>query len=178
MLLVASMALASGCIFSPDKKPPTVKPPVIYPPQTSPLSTLEKLALAYEARDSIATFAVYDQDYAGTSTDPSQPTPIVEFTRAQEVSHVKRLHDDPNIVGVTLDLGPSNTWTELPPNASDPPEWRIITTNFQLVEITVGGGTSNNNFRSSNQQIEWAFKPTTVGSTTTWTVIRWTEIAN
>ena len=173
-LLALSLVLASGCIFSPDQKPPKVKPPVEYLAPTSPQNVLQNLVMAYSARDSIATFAVYDPAYEGTSTDPSAPIPIVQFTRAQEVSHVKRLHDDPNIVSVSIDLGQPATWVFLPPNPSDP-TWEIIDTNFQSIEIR---DITTFTYQSSNRQIEWAFKPTTVGSTTTWTVIRWTEIAN
>lgn len=176
LLLVSCIALASGCIFSPDKKPPKVTPPIEYEPPISPANVLMNLVKAYNGRDSVATKAVYNENYQGTSTDPSQPTPIVQFTRASEVSHVKNLHDNPDIVSVLLDLGQPGTWQVLPPNASDPPDWVIINTNFQRVEIT--DGSQQATYLSSNQQLEWAFKPDTTGSTTTWTVIRWTERTN
>ena len=175
VLFVCTLALASGCIFSPEQKPPKTKPPVEYLEPISPQNVLQNLVKSYKARDSIATAVVYDVDYTGSSTDPSAPTPIVDFNQAKEISHVKRLHDDPNIVSVDLDLGPVATWQVLPPNASDPSDWKIINTNFQSVEIR---DVSTFTYQSSNRQIEWAFKPKTVGTTTTWTVIRWTEIAN
>ena len=176
LLLAVSLALASGCIFSPDVKPPKVKPPVEYLPPTSPANVLLNLVTAYVGRDSIETLAVYDELYKGTSTDPSAPIPIVDFTRAQEVSHVKNLHDNPNIVSVSLDLGLPNTWQVLPPDASDP-TWPIIDTNFQTIEIR--DASKSLIYQSSGRQIEWKFKPTPhAGSDTTWTVIRWTEIAN
>jgi len=176
LLLVSSLALASGCIFSPEKKPPKITPPIEYLAPISPANVLQNLVKAYNGRDSIQTKVVYDINYQGTSTNPSDPQPIVGFTRPQEVSHVKHLHDNPDIVSVSLDLGPPDTWIVLDANASDPPDWKIINTNFQKVEITDGSKALT--YQSSNQQLEWAFKPTTVGSTTTWTVIRWTEIAN
>ena len=79
-------------------------------------------------------------------------------------------------MSVNLDLGQPPTWVVLPPNASDPPEWKIINTNFQTVTIR---DITSFTYESSNRQIEWAFKPTAVApGDTTWSVIRWTEIAN
>ncbi|HET9950381.1 MAG TPA: hypothetical protein VFS09_01175 [Candidatus Eisenbacteria bacterium] len=176
LLLVSSLALTSGCIFSPDKKPPTVKPPIEYLAPVSPGNVLLNLIKSYEARDSIQTGLVYDADYQGSSTDPSLPQPTVNFLREDEIHHVHRLHDDPNIVGVTLDLGPTATWVVLPPNAGDPADWVVINTNIQTVQIT--DNAQGTNYASSNRLIEWTFKPTTNGSTTTWTVIRWTERIN
>jgi len=176
LLVLIALALASGCIFSPEQKPPKVKAPIEYLDPISPQNVLQNLVKAYKGRDSIATSAVYDNEYTGSSTDPSAPEPIVEFNKAQEVSHVHRLHDDPNIVNVDLDLGPPETWQVLDANASDPPEWKIINTNFQKVEIR---DITSFTYESSNRQIEWAFKPTRTSSgDTTWTVRRWTEIAN
>jgi len=173
-LLLVSALLASGCIFSPDKKPPKKIPPVVYPLQTSPEFTLDKLVKAYNERDSIATMAVYDTSYTGSSTDPKNVIPPVSLTYRDEIDHVHRLHDDPNIVSVSLDLGPEYSWRREPAKASDPPDWAIINSNFQSVLINlVGGGGSG----STNQIIEFAFKPTvTAPGDTIWRVIRWTEI--
>lgn len=184
LLLVALAALAamSGCIFSPDKKEPRkTGTPLQYLKPISPRSALENLVAAYKNRDSVQTAVVYANDYTGTSTDPSLPTQIPAFTRTDEIRHVGRLKLDPNIVSVFLDLGATNTWQELPGYASDPPEWKIIPINNQTVRIEdISRATT---WQSQNQVIEYTFKPTAVpgapaAEDTTWTVVRWTEIAN
>jgi hypothetical protein len=169
---------ASGCIFSPDTKPPKVKPPIEYLAPISPQNVLQNLVKAYNGRDSIETMALYDDQYVGSSTssDPTAPYPPYEFNKAMEVSHVHALHDNPNIVNVAIDLGAPATWLVLSPDANDP-EWPIIYTNYQSIEIR--DASKSLIYQSSNRQIQWKFKPTAhAGSDTTWAVIRWTETAN
>ncbi len=182
ILLLAALALLSGCIFSPEKKaPPKTIPPLEYLKPISPSNALENLVAAYKNRDSVQTAVVYAIGYTGTSTDPSLPSQIPAFSRTDEIRHVGRLKLDPNIVSVFLDLGAPNTWQELPGYASDPPEWRIIPINNQTVRIEdISRATT---WQSQNQVIEYTFKPTAVpgapaAEDTTWTVVRWTEIAN
>jgi hypothetical protein len=143
---------------------------------TSPANVLQNLTKAYVNRDSIATRAVYDDLYKGTGFDPSLPTPNVEFTKSMEVSHVRRLHDDPDIVSVQLDLGAASTWQVLPGNATDAPGTMVIPIQYHLLrieDVSVGGSYE----LSPDSQIEFGFKPTrTASGDTTWAVIRWTEV--
>ena len=145
------------------------------------MSALQNLVAAYQNRDSVQTDSVYANDYDGTSTDPSLPTQIPAFSKTDEVRHVGRLKLDPNIVSVFLDLGAPNTWQVLDGYASDPVGWKIIPINNQTVRIEdISRATT---WQSQNQVIEYTFKPTFVPGApaeedTTWTVVRWTEIAN
>lgn len=182
ILFLAALTLLSGCIFSPEKKAPRKTVPKIeYLKPISPSSALQNLIAAYQNRDSVQTDLVYADDYDGTSTDPSLPTQIPAFSKADEVRHVGRLKLDPNIVSVFLDLGSLGTWQVLDGYASDPPGWKIIPINNQTVRIEdISRATT---WQSQNQVIEYTFKPTFVPGApaeedTTWTVVRWTEIAN
>jgi len=178
---LVALVLLAGCIFSPERKPPTVKAPLSYLKPTSPQDVLQNLIASYVNRDSVQTRLVYDASYVGTSIDPSAPDPIPDFTREDEIRHVGRLKLDPNIVTVFLDLGANGTWEVLDGNASDPPGWKIIPINSQTVRIEdIALSTT---WQSLNQVIEYTFKPTDVpgapaGEDTTWTVVRWTEFAN
>ena len=170
-----SLLLLAGCIFSPDRKPPK-DVTVIYPVADSPGNTLQKLILAYNNRDSVRTGEVYDVNYQGSSADPSQPTPVYQFTRASEISHVKRLHDDQNIVNVSLDLGPSNAWQLLPGLATDPPGTIVIPIQYATISVK---DVSAAEYVFKPVTMEYAFKPTEISpGVTHWTVIRWTETAN
>lgn len=177
LLIPAALALLSGCIFSPERKEPKPKPPIEYLAPTFPQNVLQNLIMAYVESDSIQTKIVYDEFYEGTSIDPSAPIPLFNFTRANEVSHVKNLHDDPNIVSIFLDLGAPGTWERLGGNASDPPGWAIIPIPSQKIRIEdIARFTI---WESVNRVIEYTFKPTVSSpGDTTWTVVRWTEIAN
>jgi len=151
--------------------------PIIIPLPTSPQNVLQNLAKAYVERDSIETAAVYDIAYQGTSNDPSSPTPILNFSRADEIRHVSALHNNPNIVSVSLDLGPATSWQRMPPNASDPPGWAVIPIPASVVQLSDVG--SNTVYTSTNRTMEFTFKPTVSSpGDTTWTVVRWTEFAN
>ena len=178
-LFLVGLVLLSGCIFSPDRKKAVPPPPLPeYLEPISPQNVLQNLIASYVARDSIETKVVYDIDYKGTSSDPSQPTPLPEFTRAIEVSHVHRLKVDPNIVSVLLDLGAPGTWQLLDGNSSDPLGSKIIQINSQTVRIEDITVTT---YVSTNQVMEYAFKPTAVPGApadrdTTWQVIRWKEL--
>lgn len=141
---------------------------------TSPQNVLENLVTAYNNRDSIQTRAVYDSFYVGTSTNPSAPEPIPSFSRADEIHHVHRLHDDTNIVSVSLDLGQRSAWQRLPADASDPPDWAVIPIQYALVRIE---DVSNSTTYEANRSVmEFRFKPrVTAPGDTTWTVVGWDE---
>jgi len=107
-LLIAALAAIAGCSdddggeggFRPLPQP-TVE-------LASPEITLGMLQHAYEARDSVTTARVYDESYAGASTDLNDPpgSQTVTFSRADEIRHVGALAKSMSITGVTCDLGP------------------------------------------------------------------------
>lgn len=147
----------------------------------SPQNTLKNLISAYTWRDSVETGVVYDGDYQGTSANPSAPTPVSTFTRADEIRHVGRLKLDANIVSVFVDLGSPTTWQVLDGNASDPPGWKVIQIASQTVQIE--DISTFTTWVSRNNLIEYTFKPDSIpgapaAEDTVWSVVRWTEIAN
>jgi hypothetical protein len=177
ILFLAALA-ATGCLFSPDKKAPPKKTPIVYPPRRSPQEALEFMKAAYEDRDSAQTFVIYDVNYQGTSTDPSAPIPVSNFTRADEVRHVGALKLSLNVTSVRLDLGPSATWVRLPPDAADPPEWAVIQINSGKVEISdVDRGVT---YEAASNPMTYTFKPTpdpAAPGDSIWTIVKWTEFA-
>ncbi len=177
ILLSISFLALSGCIFNPDRKPPSKPKPIMYLAPISPRNVLQNMITAYTGRDSVGTAAVYDVSYQGTSNDPGAPIPIVQFSKDDEVRHVGRLKLDPNIVSVFLDLGQVSTWQRLDASAGDPPGWAVIpitASRVQIEDISV-----QTRYESTNQIIEYTFKPTsTTPGDTTWTIVRWTEFAN
>ncbi|MEK7315177.1 MAG: hypothetical protein AAB011_03275, partial [Candidatus Eisenbacteria bacterium] len=144
---------------------------------TSPQNVLQNLISAYTTRDSVETAAVYDATYEGTSTDLSASTPVLTFTRADEIRHVGVLMLSRNIVTVFLDLGSPANWQRLPANASDPADWAVVPIPASTIRIEdIGSATT---WDTSNQPMEFTFKPTvTAPGDTTWKVVRWTEFAN
>lgn len=175
-LVGLALLLASGCIFSPERKPPKVPKPFVYLPPISPQNVLQNLVSSYTNRDSVETALVYDAAYQGSSSDPSQPTPVYAFTRADEVHHVHRLKNDPNIVSVQLDLGQGSTWNVLPGLVTDPPGALVIPIQFYSIVVR---DVSSSEYVFKPVTMEYAFKPTQVApGDTVWTVCRWTETAN
>lgn len=147
----------------------------------SPQNTLQNLISAYTRRDSVETGVIYDSNYQGTSTDPSAPTPVSTFTKADEIRHVGRLKLDANIVSVFVDLGSPTTWQVLDGNASDPPGWKVIQVTSQTVRIE--DISTFHTWEARNNVIEYTFKPDSIpgapaAEDTVWSVVRWTEIAN
>jgi hypothetical protein len=177
VVVAVSLAALSGCIFSPERKPPTKAKPVEYLAPITPQNVLQNLIKSYTERDSVETAAVYDVSYAGISTDPSAPQPISNFTRQDEIRHVGALKLNNNIVSVYLDLGAPTTWRRQPGNASDPPGSAIIPIPASTIRIDdVGRATL---WESVNRVIEYTFVPSvSAPGDTTWTVIGWTETAN
>ena len=177
LFLGALLLLAAGCIFSPERKPPTTIRQTPYLAPTSPSNVLQNLVTAYVRRDSAETALVYDANYSGSSTDLSGVLPKSSFTQADEIRHVGALKLSTNIVGVTLDLGDYRIWVRQPGDASDPPGYAII--NIPASKVSIDDVGLNKLWESTNRVIQYTFKPTvaTPGDTT-WTVITWTEIAN
>lgn len=151
------------------------------PSPTTPQGALQVLISAYTNRDSVRTAAVYDSAYQGTSSNPAAPTPVLTFTRADEIRHVGRLKLDPSLVSVFLDFGSPTTWQVLDGNSNDPPGWKVIQITNHTVRIEdIASATT---WESQNTAMEYTFKPTAVPGApaledTVWAIVRWTEIAN
>src|SRR5262245_32337153 len=119
-ILAAGAVVAGACSDNPVK-PKIVRPTLsgyLAPP--SPFNVLKNYLDAYNNRDSVEMAIVIDDAYQGSSTDPSNP-PAINFLKADEIHHMHRLKTDPNIIAVSLDLGPGSSWQRLPGNVSDPP---------------------------------------------------------
>src|SRR5262245_10957851 len=106
-LLLALVAMY-GCSGDDEGGPPLKPKPTPTVELASPMITLGMLQHAYETRDSVETARVYDESYAGTSTDLNDPpgSQTVTFTRADEIRHVGALRKSTSITSVTCDLGP------------------------------------------------------------------------
>jgi hypothetical protein len=173
LLLILVATLAGGCIFSPLQKPPKAKVPFFYPKPISPPIALQNMINAYNNRDSVETGVIYDENYQGYSPDaPSAGY----FTRADEVHHVHRLYNDPNIVNVDLSLGPVESWQSIPPESNDLPGTVVIAIRTSTITINV---VSVSLYEAKNIPMEYAFTPkvSALGDTT-WTIIRWRETPN
>jgi len=173
--LAAVLALG-GC--GKDDKIVTPQGCATCPPVPStPRIALANMVRAYEARDSVETLAVYDPTYEGRSTDLASPRPDIVFNRADEIHHVRALHDNPDIVSVAVEFGPPSTWFRLPPDNTDPSDWAILQINSANVEIMdIGTATLH---QAKNSMMLYSFKPTVAApGDTTWKIIKWTEVRN
>lgn len=173
-LLLLALALLSGCIFSPERKPPSATPPPpSYEAPTNPTAVLRNLIKAYMARDSVETDSVYYVNYQGLSPDLLTP-----YSRSDERRHVGRLKLDPNIISVFLDLGPPATWQLIDSYATDPPGCKLIVITSQTVRVEdIVLATT---WQSTNQTMEYVFIPIPVptapaAADTIWKVYRWKE---
>ena len=179
-LLIAALAAIAGCSdddggeggFRPLPQP-TVE-------LASPEITLGMLQHAYEARDSVETARVYDESYAGTSTDLNDPpgSQTVHFTRADEIRHVGALRKSTSITSVTCDLGPPASWVRLPSDDLAHPEWAMIHIAGGFVRIEIDDGASIVQAGGVSDQMSFYFTPkpdTTSQTDTLWTVIQWNE---
>jgi hypothetical protein len=146
----------------------------------SPEITLGMLQHAYEARDSVTTARVYDESYAGASTDLNDPpgSQTVTFSRADEIRHVGALAKSMSITGVTCDLGPPASWVRLPSDDVSHPEWALIHIAGGFVRIEIDDGASIVQAGGASDQMSFYFTPkpdTTSQTDTLWTVIKWDE---
>ena len=179
-LLIAALVVAAGC--SDDDNTMSLKPPKPEPPVAlvNPGIALYVLQHAYESRDSVETARVYDESYAGTSTDLNDPpgSQTVSFTRADEIRHVGALRKSTTITSVTCDLGPPASWVRLPSDDVSHPEWALIHIAGGFVRIEIADGTSILQAGGPSEQMSFYFTPkpdSTSQTDTLWTVIRWDE---
>ena len=178
-LLIAALAAIAGCSDDDESQPPfSPKPAPVE--LASPEITLGMLQHAYEARDSVETARVYDESYAGTSTDLNDPpgSQTTNFTRADEIRHVGALRKSTSITSVTCDLGPPASWVRLPSDDVSHPEWALIHIAGGFVRIEIDDGASIVQAGGASDQMSFYFTPkpdTTSQTDTLWTVIRWDE---
>ena len=179
-LLIAAFVVAVGC--SDDDNPMSPQPPKPAPPAAlvSPEIVLGVLQRAYEARDSVETARVYDDNYAGTSTDLNDPpgSQTVNFTRADEIRHVGALRKSTTITSITCDLGPPASWVRLPSDDVSHPEWALIHIAGGFVRIEIDDGASILQAGGASEQMSFYFTPkpdSTSQTDTLWTVIHWDE---
>lgn len=181
----AALVLASfsGCgIFSPDKGDGGgVEPPPVYPILERPERVLQALRIAYEARDSVGYKTLYDLTYIGESVDQNDPpgtNPSI-FRHADEVAHIAKLRQSPEVTQVVFDLGPEASWDRL--TSSDPshPEWSLIQITNVNIEVFLGADNSLKASTGDGVFIEFHFVPSTPESSsptdTLWKIVRWRE---
>ncbi len=165
----------AGCgkdrVIAPSRQNPPARPIL-----STPQWVLTSLVQAYTGRDSVWYAQLFDDQYQGTSIDLSQPPgqQLLSFVKADEVGHVRALARSATIGGIDFYLGPSFVrYTDL----ADPPGWATIQTALFLsiddppVSFIVYGDATQ----------AFKFIPTTPASSsptdTTWTIIRWAEVA-
>ena len=177
VVVALAAAFLGGC-GSDDPVEPKRPPTPTYPPRTSPQHVLEALALSYVNRDSTEYNSLYDSTYVGTSTDLNDPpdTQVSTFRYADEAAHIGTLARLTTITSVFLDLGPVTSWTRLASDDPSHPEWAMIQIPYSHGQIY--DGATLYEFLTSNP-MTFAFRPNvpTPGDTT-WTIIRWNEVAN
>jgi hypothetical protein len=178
-LLIAALAVIVGCSDDDESQPP-LRPKPAPVELASPEITLGMLQHAYEARDSVETARVYDESYAGTSTDLNDPpgSQTTNFTRADEIRHVGALRKSTSITSVTCDLGPPASWVRLPSDDLAHPEWAMIHIAGGFVRIEIDDGASIVQAGGASDQMSFYFTPkpdTTSQTDTLWTVIQWNE---
>jgi hypothetical protein len=144
----------------------------------SPEAVLQNLQLAYKHRDPAAYDTLFDQLYTGSSIDQSDPDSVKQysFAKADEVKHIWALSRTTTITDIQLELMPTlRRYTD----AGDPPGWAVIQN--PIYSLSIVDGPSTFNIARDKETIEFHFKPKTPDSSsptdTTWTIVRWTEIA-
>jgi hypothetical protein len=177
--LAAALLLVSfsGCIFSPKRGDGGGGGggPIQYPKLSTPENVLEALRLAYNDRDSTKIALIYDDTYIGTSFDPTTLVQI-QLSKAQEISHVHTLHDDPGVTSVQLTYPPVETRFT---NLNDPPGWATVQVSGTGLGVEIVDESQVYRLIGSGGTFEFKFIPTTPDSTsptdTTWKIVRWTE---
>ena len=138
---------------------------------------MEYYRVAWEDRDSTRIDSVLAADYQGVSTDLESGTPeVLTFTKSDEIRAVHNMKNDTHISNVTVDLGPSSSWTRTS-SVSDPPEWAVMIINAFTILVQENAG-SDMAVNSTHTSMEFKLKPTVSGTDTTWQIIRWSEVHN
>jgi hypothetical protein len=113
----------------------------------------------------------------GTSQDLNDPpgTVVSTFRYADEVAHMAHMAQVTTIVSVVFDIGLRTTWQRLPSDDLSHPEWVMIQINNSKIQVYDGATLYS---AVSSNAITFTFEPKTVNGLTTWTIVRWNEIAS
>ena len=168
----------SGCFGSkknPVKAP--VNPPFAYS-RATPQDVLGSLVHAYEARDSTQYSKLYAYDYQGTSYDVSGLFQPGTFTWADEVAHIKALAESPDILRITLNLGPTSSWIRTVPPGPNDEGWAEIAIPSPHLEIYGVGGDGVQIVPNETFIFEFSPETPAAGSPTDtlWSIVRWSEV--
>lgn len=169
LLISGLLAVGIGCgLFDPDTDDRDPPDDFQYPALDSPQHTLSNLKLAWDRRDSTRAKQIYATDYRGTAITPES---TVFFSKDQEVELLWQLGKDPEVTWTEMVLNPESTWVveQFP---SDPADWRTIRL-LKGVKLEVTKGLTT--YRAQNSDIEYKFKPDTIGTTISWRIVRWQE---
>lgn len=174
VLILGAVALA-GC-GKKDKITQPVVPPR-YPALSTPQNVMIALATAYSSRDSVEYALLFDDNYVGTSTDQSLPSPqTLTFTKADEVAHIAALARSRTIFSVSLSFNPTLVRSTDP---SDPVGWATIQITY--INLEINDAITFWSVSPSGEYMEFKFKPTPVPASptdTTWQIAAWTEFYN
>jgi hypothetical protein len=174
---ILAFLLLVGCgkkdhVVGPD--PPRVPSP--YPIRSSPENAVLYYKAAWENRDSTRIDSVVAADYVGTSSLHGSPLP--DFSQADEIRAVGGIELDPEVFGVSINLGSPSLWIRQT-YASDPAGW--IALDLPHVDVRVYT-TSADLVANTATFMEFKLRPTTPAPTsptdTLWSIVRWTEIAD
>jgi hypothetical protein len=192
LLPVLALALLSGCIFSPKKggggKPP---PPPVYPPPESPRQALQNLLTSYSNRDSTEYRKVFVQNgardqngdllepYAGFSYDVDTTANVTRpgtFNIDDEIHHIRKLAESPDIIRIIQDFGLSTTWIDYPATGPGGQAWREIVIQKPTLEIDT---PTTSYLLPGNEVLTYQFSPDSSAFASTgkiyWSIVRWYE---
>lgn len=172
---VALPALMAGCGDDNTVRPQLPNPdhPLTYVVSSTPFHVLYNLQLAYTNRDSTEYGSLFDDAYAGTTIDDSDPASPYTFSKLAERGHVSALARTTSITSIYLTFPPVLTReTDL----GDPPGWATIHMTGVRLEINDSPASLQ---VDQSESMDFKFSPTTPDSTsptdTTWKIVRWTE---
>lgn len=176
LLLLGSLLLAAGGCGKKDKVVgPSDQPvPQPYPVRSTPQNALLYYKAAWENRDSTRVDSVLADDYAGASTDLSGTS---TFSKADEIRIMRRMHEDPNVTGVVVDLRNPATWIRQS-YAGDPPDWIALDLPSPRIEVFY---VFDEILADQSTFMEFKFRPASPAraspTDTLWSIVRWTELA-
>ena len=167
--------LITGCGNDNAVRPQRPNPkPLTYIVSSTPHAVLYNLQLAYTRRDTTEYKSLFDDNYVGTSFDPSVPGQYT-FSKQDERLHILALARTTSITSIYLTFPPVLTRET---DISDPPGWTIM--HMTGVQLEINDSPTSLQLDQS-QSMEFKFSPTTPDSTsptdTTWKIVRWTEFS-
>jgi hypothetical protein len=175
-VLLAAAAL-SGCGTENPIEPKRLEQ--AYPILSTPQDVLKALTLAYGAKDSVETKALYDLSYVGTSENLGDPPGTLpsSFRYADEVNHVVALRRGSTIGGVHLYLGLETGWARQGSDDLAHPDWAVIQVSGSTLKVEITDGGSDLVVNSPSEFFQFTFRPTVQAPTDTlWKIVRWREV--